>query len=62
MITEVTMKRGVRAAAREASLSPGYLSRIVNGRQSPGKKTAKRLRALGVDVPEQPAARKGGAE
>ena len=62
MITEttITIKRGVCAAAREARLSKGYVSRVANGKQTPGKKTSRRLRALGVPVPATNQQNKGG--
>ena len=62
MITEttITIKRGIREAAREAGISHGYLSLIANGKRRPSKKTARHLRALGIPVPATNQQNKGG--
>ena len=59
MITEATIKRGVRETARRAGISPAHMSGIANGTRAPGKALARRLRRMGVAVPKRARAAAG---
>ena len=52
MITEATIKRGVRDLARKCGVNHSTISRIVNGKRKPNKTLGKKLRRYGVKLPD----------